>query len=85
MIISEVPKRFNETHPNRPFTKLQNQQRPMSHTSSFDSSIAEPDEDVDEFGMGSSGFNQNRISPARYAAQKILILYISNHRGLATG
>ena len=45
----------------------------MSHTSSFDSSIAEPDEEVEDFGyvgpvatgMGPSGFNQNRISPAR--------------------
>ena len=47
----------------------------MSHTSSFDSSIAEPEEEVDEFGyggaigMGPSGYSQNRISPPRYATQ----------------
>jgi len=54
------------------------QQRPMSHTSSFDSSIAEPEEEVDEFaysgnGVGSNGgmgpiaigYSQNRISPPR--------------------
>ena len=55
------------------FQYAQIQPRPMSHTSSFDSSIAEPDEEVEDFGyvgpvaagMGPSGFNQNRISPAR--------------------
>ena len=55
----------------------------MSHTSSFDSSIAEPEEEVDEFGYGNGngvgsnggmgpmaiGYSQNRISPPRDATQ----------------
>ena len=71
------------TNLNDPFEHLQiQQQRPMSHTSSFDSSIAEPEEEVDEFaysgnGVGSNGgmgpiaigYSQNRISPPRNATQ----------------